>query len=83
MHPRFTSTYRQMEAQSFMRQPGVGVELEVLGWFEMIQGIQAIQEFNGGLFDNIPSLKLTYITPENGRLEYYFPFGKLYFQGIC
>ena len=30
---------------------------------------------------HIPSLKLTATTPENGRLEDQFPFGKTYFQG--
>ncbi len=31
----------------------------------------------------LPSLKLTAKAPENGWLEYYFPFGKPYFQVLC
>ena len=29
------------------------------------------------------TLPETNIAPENGWLEYYFPFGKAYFQGLC
>ena len=36
---------------------------------------------NKYLTNRLPSLKLTAKAPENGWLEYYFPFGKLYFQG--
>ena len=34
---------------------------------------------------NIKTVTLpeTNIAPKNGWLEYYFPFGKAYFQGIC
>ena len=30
---------------------------------------------------SLPSLKLTARAPENGWLEYWFPFGMAYFQG--
>ena len=30
-----------------------------------------------------PSLKLTAKAPKNGWLEYYFPIGEAYFQGLC
>ncbi len=30
----------------------------------------------------LPSLKLTAKAPENGWLEYYFPIGEAYFQGL-
>ena len=29
------------------------------------------------------TLPETNIAPENGWLEYYFPFGMVYFQGLC
>ncbi len=29
------------------------------------------------------TLPKTNIAPENGWLEYYFPFGMAYFQGLC
>ena len=29
------------------------------------------------------TLPETNIAPENGWLEYYFPFGMFYFQGLC
>ena len=32
---------------------------------------------------NRGTLPETNIAPENGWLEYYFPFGKAYFQGLC
>ena len=32
--------------------------------------------------DGLPSLK-TKMPPENGWLEGEFPFGKVYFQGLC
>ena len=31
----------------------------------------------------LTTLPDTNIAPENRWLEYYFPFGKVYFQGIC
>ncbi len=31
----------------------------------------------------IPTLPETNIAPKNGWLEYYFPIGKAYFQGLC
>ncbi len=31
----------------------------------------------------VPSLKLTFLAPENGWLEDYFPFGEAYFQVLC
>ena len=32
---------------------------------------------------NIYTLPETNIAPKNGWLEYYFPVGEAYFQGIC
>ncbi len=32
---------------------------------------------------DIPSLKLTFFAPKNGWLEYYFPIGEAYIQGLC
>ena len=50
--------------------------------------------FKGGYFEEIGGTVLEYlqkcftlpetnIAPENGWLEYYFPIGKAYFQGLC
>ncbi len=36
----------------------------------------------GGLLIVISTLPETNIAPENGWLEYYFPIGEAYFQGL-
>ena len=33
--------------------------------------------------NKLSTLPETNIAPENGWLEYYFPFGKAYFQALC
>ena len=41
-------------------------------------------DWNPGQGDNpIYTLPETNIAPENGWLEYYFPIGDAYFQGLC
>ena len=32
---------------------------------------------------NVGTLPETNIAPKNGWLEYYFPIGEAYFQGLC
>ena len=38
---------------------------------------------SAGDLSEMVTLPETNIAPENGWLEYYFPFGMTYFQGLC
>ena len=44
-----------------------------------------LQGLVGAVVVNVLSIALpeTNIAPKNGWLEYYFPIGKAYFQGLC
>ena len=45
--------------------------------------VQHIFGGDGPQFARHPTLPKTNIAPTNGWLEYYFPIGEAYFQGLC
>ena len=40
-------------------------------------------DLDASIYIYIYTLPETNIAPENGWLEYYFPIGEAYFQGLC
>ena len=52
----------------------------------MIEKLDHFPNFRGEnkkSFKTPPTLPETNIAPTNGWLEYYFPIGEAYFQGLC